>query len=170
MHEVQRRINECVNDNPGIHFNALVDELELAVGQVQYHVRGLLAEDELTKTSVYGRTHYYTDAYDEWERGAIALLRRETARDIIVYGLENEQIIPQDVADELGIARSTFEWHASNLIEQDILEKHYGEGGRVIMEVARPEETAELLSIVSPGVHDKLVDRFTRFVDHALDS
>ncbi|MGM0397617.1 MAG: winged helix-turn-helix transcriptional regulator, partial [Halobacteriota archaeon] len=38
MVETRTRIAEAVRTQPGIHFNGLVRSLDLATGQVQYHL------------------------------------------------------------------------------------------------------------------------------------
>src|SRR6056297_3044303 len=105
----REKIHDYVAANPGIHFNELTRALDLAPGQVQYHLRKLERADTVVEESLYGRTHYYTPEYDTWERGAIALLRRETARDVLVYLMTNGPSAPNTVADGLDIARSTLE-------------------------------------------------------------
>lgn len=169
MHEVRRQIDRHVREHPGIHFNAIVEELDLGVGQVQYHTRRLLGEGHLVRESLHGRTHYYPDRYDAWERGAIAMLRRETARDVVVLLVEYDEVAPSFAAERLDVARSTLEWHVSNLVERDVVEKHYDDGGRVFLHLTRPGDVERLLAEVSPSVPDRLVDRFTRLVDKALE-
>jgi len=76
--EPRNAILECVDENPGIHFNELVRSVSLATGQVQYHMYSLIEEDEVEEFSLYGKTHYYPPEYPEEDHGAVALLRRET--------------------------------------------------------------------------------------------
>jgi predicted transcriptional regulator len=80
MSETRNRIARQVRRSPGIHFNELTRKLDLAPGQVQYHLRKLERADDVVEESLYGRTHYYTPDYGSWERGALAVLRRETTR------------------------------------------------------------------------------------------
>ena len=167
MSEVRERIRDHVAAHPGVHFNELVRRLDLAPGQVQHHLKRL-TPDAVVAESLYGRTHYYPPAYDEWERGALALLRRETARDVL-EALAAGPRAPDAVAAEVGIARSTLEWHLDHLLERDLVEKAYDERGRVTLSLARPAETADLLGAVEPSLPDRLVDRFTRLVDSFLD-
>ncbi|EFW90518.1 transcriptional regulator, ArsR family protein [Haladaptatus paucihalophilus DX253] len=168
MTETRTRIAQCVDSRPGIHFNDLVRESEIAPGQVQYHIRALLTEGRLVSEQLYGKTHYYTPEYDEWERAALALLRRETARDVLVTLLERGTARPGTLADDLGIARSTLEWHVSHLEEQDLVEKRHDVRNRVTLAPTRPEETAHLLAAVTPSFPERMVDRFTRLVDGLL--
>jgi predicted transcriptional regulator len=165
--ETRERIRDHVAAHPGVHFNELVRRLDLAPGQVQHHLKRL-TPDAVVAESLYGRTHYYPPAYDGWERGALALLRRETARDVLET-LAAGPRAPDAVADDVGVARSTLEWHLDHLLEQELVEKAYDERGRVTLSLARPAETGDLLAAVEPSLPDRLVDRFTRLVDSFLD-
>lgn len=169
MSGVRTRIRRRVERDPGIHFNELVRELDLAAGQTQYHLRRLGRSGELVAEPLYGRTHYYPATYDEWDRRTLALLRRETCRDVITHLSEHGPSRPDDVADALGIARSTLEWHLSHLTEQDLVEKRYDDRGRVALHLLHPERTGRLLSRVAPTAPDRLVDRFVRLVDLLLE-
>lgn len=167
--ETRDVILDCVDENPGIHFNELVRSISPATGQVQYHIRRLIDSNEVDRMSLYGRTHYYPAEYPEGDRGAVALLRRETARGIVVYVIENGESHPEEVADGLGIARSTLEWHLGRLEEQGLVEKARGDGSRVCVEAVGEERTVEMLSDISPSLPDRLVDRFMNMVDRMLE-
>lgn len=162
------RIAQSIEDHPGIHFNEIVRTLDLAPGQTQYHVRRLLRNEEVIKEHLYGRTHYYRPEYSPWERGALALLRRETARDIVLYLIEHGPSPPQLVVNDLDIARSTLEWHLTHLVEQDLLEKHRDSHNHVTLVLSRPTETARLLGDIEPSLPEQMVDRFIRLVDRHL--
>ena len=161
----RRRIDEHVRTKPGIHFNAIGRDLDLAPGQVQYHVYRLLDANRITATSLYGKTHYYPPEFDEWEQGVLALFRRETARGILLCLLEKGPAAPAEVTDALDVARSTLEWHLDHLIEQDVVEKRRQSGNRVVLTVTHPERTERLLRDVTPSTPDRLADRFLRLVD-----
>lgn len=170
MTDTKRQIRTHVYANAGIHFNELVRESAFAPGQIQYHVRRLIDEGKLVRHEFYGRTHYYPPEYDEQEQAMLALFRRETAREIVVYLIEHEPTGPSEIADALEIARSTLEYHLDRLVERDIVEKKYDERNRVTLRLANPELTGELLSTVEPTVPDRLLDRFTRLVDGLLEN
>jgi len=160
------RIHDYIATHPGEHFNALTRALDLAPGQVQYHLKKLQNRNEIVEEHLYGRTHYYTPEYDEWERGAIAVLRRETARDILFYLLEHGSATPDSVADTLDIARSTLEWHLDHLVEQELVEKQRDKHNHVTLVVPKQTETIRLLKEVTPSLSDRMLDRFTRLVDN----
>lgn len=169
MTETRDRIVDHVRSHPGIHFNELVRTLDLAPGQVQYHLNRLASSEAVVNEQLYGRTHYYTPTFDPWERHAIALARRETARDIILVLLEQDSIRPAAVAEQLDIARSTLEWHLDHLVEQDLVTKHRDSRNHVTLDLTRPEDTARILREVQPSLPERLVDRFARLVDQLLE-
>lgn len=165
MSETRRRIRRRIDREPGVHFRGLTRGLELATGQVQYHLGRL---DDITEERVNGRTHYYPPGYDAWERRALAMLRRETARDIVAALYDTEAARPDDVADRVGIARSTLEHHLDGLVAGDIVRKRR-EGNRVTLSLARRAETVALLETVEPSLAERLTDRFERLVDSLLE-
>lgn len=169
MSEPRVRIVDAVDGAPGIHFSELVRRLDLAPGQVQYHLRKLRGERAVAEERLYGRTHYYPPSFDEWEREALALLRRETAGEIVSQLLTRGPSRPGEVADDLGIARSTLEWHLDRLTDGGLVEKHRGERNRVTLVAARPAETVALLATVEPSLSARLIDRFERLVDTMLE-
>lgn len=165
MSNVRETVRAHVHANPGVHFNALARDLDIATGQAQYHLRRLCKAGDLVSESLRGRTHYFPDGYDPWERRALGILRRETAREIIIRALEVGEPAASELADDLDIARSTVAWHVSTLVEAGLAEKTYDEKGRAHVRLTRPAEIRRLLEEVAPSLPDKLVDRFTRLVD-----
>ncbi|WP_435181413.1 winged helix-turn-helix transcriptional regulator [Halorussus sp. AFM4] len=162
------RLQSHIETHPGQHFNALVRDLDLAPGQVQYHIQRLCTEDAVVQAEYYGKTHYYPPEIGEWERGVLALARRETARDVMFDLLEHSPCSPSEVAERVGIARSTLEWHLDHLVEQNIVHKQRDHRNRVTLELTEPEQTVELLNTIEPSLPARLVDRFERLVDQLL--
>lgn len=125
MTDVRRRVREHVRGNPGVHFNALARNLDLATGQAQYHLRRLGRNDEVVAERIRGRTHYFDPAYAAWERRTLALYRRETARKLITLLLDEGRLPAATLADRLGLARSTVSWHLDSLADAGLVD-----GGR----------------------------------------
>lgn len=168
MTDQATRIHDHLTTHPGVHFNELARSLDLAPGQVQYHLRKLQGRGDIVEEHLYGRTHYYPPEYDAQERATLALLRRETARDVLAVLLEGGPARPNEVADTIGIARSTLEWHLDHLLEQELVEKRRDERNHVTLVAVDPAETAALLGEVTLSLSGKLVDRFERLVDGLL--
>jgi predicted transcriptional regulator len=163
--DTRDRIAARVKTDPGVHFNELVRGLDLAPGQVQYHLRRL---EWVVGEELYGRTHYYPPGYDAWDRRALALLRRETSADIVGTLVESGPVPATAVAERVGIARSTLSWHLERLQKVGLVEESRDATGRVLLSLAHPRRTARLLDRADPTLPERLVDRFTRLVDSLL--
>lgn len=170
MTDVRRQVRDHVRTNPGVHFNALARNLDIATGQAQYHLHRLGREGAVVAERIRGRTHYFDPEYDAWERRTLALYRRETARDIIGLLLEEGRLPATTLADRLNLARSTVSWHLDALVDAGVVETTRGDRRRVEASLARPVETAEFLREVTPSLADRLVDRFTRLVDGVAEA
>ncbi len=166
MNETRERIADHIVADPGVHFSELVRALDLAPGQVQYHLHRL--DDRVVATDLFGRTHYFPPEYDERDRRTLAVLRRETARDVVVSLLRRGPTAPATVADDLDIARSTLEWHLDRLVAEGIVRKSRDERNRVTLVLADPDRTAQYLDAVEPSLPDRLVDRFDRLLDDLI--
>ncbi len=167
MSETRSRVLDCIYRNPGIHFNAVSRKLDIATGQTQYHLRQLCRDQQLQKEGVCGRTHYYPPTFSDWERSAVALLRRETTREIVLLLLRHDPLPPAKIADRLGLARSTVEWHLSRLIEYEMAEKRDGE--ELVVALTDESDIYRLLREIEPRLLDRVVDRFSRLTDELLD-
>ncbi|WP_144923349.1 winged helix-turn-helix transcriptional regulator [Halorubrum salsamenti] len=167
MPDTRSRVRRHVRETPGVHFNRVGRDLDIATGQAQYHLRRLVRDGEIAVERIGGRAHYFDPRFDSWERRAIAYLRRETPRGILVRLHVDGPTRPAALADGLDLARSTVSWHASNLVESGIVEKSDDRPMR--LSLARPERTAALLDEVSPSLPDRIVDRFVRTVDSLFE-
>lgn len=162
------RLAAYVGSHPGLHFNELVRQLDLAPGQAQYHLRRLTRANRVLVESVSGRTHYFPSDFDPDERTRVALFRRETARDAVVELLDGPAT-PNAVAGRIGVARSTLEWHLDALVDAGVVEKRRDSRRRVTLALSDAEAAAQSLAHVEPSVPDRLLDRFTRLVDSFLE-
>ncbi|PAU82593.1 ArsR family transcriptional regulator [Halorubrum salipaludis] len=167
MPDTRARVRRHVRDTPGVHFNRVSRDLDIATGQAQYHLRRLVRDGEVAVERIGGRAHYFDPTFGPWERRALAFLRRETARAILVRLHADGPTRPKALADELDLARSTVSWHVSNLVESEIVEKSDERPMR--LSLARPERTAALLDEVSASLPDRIVDRFVRTVDSLFE-
>jgi len=169
MNQTRESVLDRIETAPGVHFSQLVRDLDIAPGQVQYHVKRLGRSGKLDSYRFSGRTHYYLSTYDDREQRVIAILRRETDRDLVRFLIDNESASPTAVASHLGVARSTLEWHLERLTEYDVVEKRYDERNHVTLTLANPEEAFRFLVVIDPTAPDRLVDRFERLVDQLLE-
>lgn len=169
MSDTRDRLRRHVEAHPGLHFNALVRRLDLATGQVQYHLRRLTAEERVVGDELYGRTHYFPPGFDRFERRTLALARRETARDVLFYLLEAGETPAATAADDLGLARSTLSYQLDRLYDAGLVVNRRDDNGAVHVSLPNPDRTVRLLRPIRPSFSGRLLDRFTRLVDDLLE-
>jgi predicted transcriptional regulator len=167
--DTQDQIRTYIHTNTGIHFNEIVRKSAFATGQVQYHLHRLIDNGEIVRSEFYGQTHYYPPECDEQAQAELALLRRETAREIIISLLGTEPARPTAIVDALDIARGTLEYHLDRLVDHDVVEKTYDEQKQVHLRLENPERMAKLLSIVEPTMADQMVAGLSCLVDDLFD-
>jgi len=168
MPDTRARIRRHVRETPGVHFNRVGRDLDIATGQAQYHLRRLVRDGEIAVERIGGRAHYFDPAFDPWERRTVAFLRRETAREILVRLHADGPTRSTTLADELDLARSTVSWHVSNLVESGIVEEVRRATHAPLARVPRADRDA-FFDEVSPSLPDRIVDRFVRTVDSLFE-
>ncbi|WP_418282606.1 winged helix-turn-helix transcriptional regulator [Halorubrum sp. DTA98] len=167
MPDTRTRIKRHVRDTPGVHFNRVSRDLDIATGQTQYHLRRLVTDGELVVERIGGKSHYFETTFDPWDRRLIAYLQRETPRAIVVRLYAEGPTRQTTLASELDVARSTIAWHVSNLVEHGIVTKSVDHP--MTLTLVDAERTGALLDEVSPTLPESVVDRFIRTVDELLD-
>lgn len=155
----RRAIYQQIAETPGVHFRALLEELEYAQGTIQYQLRWL-ADEGLVEASDDGKyTRYYPAAdFDETDQTVMNALRREYSRRILAHLLADGPLSTKELSDRLGKANSTVSWHLSNLADSGLLTKER-DGRSVVYEVADPDRIEYLYTIHQRSFTDRVVDR-----------
>lgn len=157
--ESRRAIYHAIADTPGIHFRALLDELDYAQGTLQYQLRWL-AEEGLIDVSDDGKyTRYYPAAeFDDADQTVMNALRREYSRRILAHLLADGALSTTELSDRLGKAQSTVSWHLSKLADADLVAKKR-DGQQVLYRVSDPDRVRYLYTIHRKSFTDRIVDR-----------
>src|SRR6056297_1987052 len=155
----RRRIYQRIADTPGIHFRALLDDLEYAQGTLQYQLRWL-GDEGLIDISEDGKyTRYYPAAeFDDADRTVMNALRREYSRRILAHLLVDGPLSTTELSDRLEKAQSTVSWHLSKLADAGLVTKER-DGRSVYYELTDPERATYLYTVYQGSFTDRLVDR-----------
>ena len=155
----RRTIYQRIADTPGIHFRALLEELDYAQGTLQYQLRWL-ADEGLIEASDDGKyTRYYPEAdFDEADQTVMNALRREYSRRILAHLLADGPLSTNELSDRIGKANSTVSWHLSNLADADLVTKER-DGRSVVYRVSDPDRVAYLYTVHRQSFTDRVVDR-----------
>lgn len=151
MSESRTELERYVRERPGSHFSAIVDALGQATGQVQHHLSRLVRADRVERATVNGQTHYYPPGYDDREKEVLALLRRESPREIVTRLLTEGEQRPDDLAARLELARSTIEYHLEHLCAVDVVGKRRDVHDRVTVHLVDAGTARRLLEEIGTG-------------------
>ncbi|MFC6787632.1 winged helix-turn-helix transcriptional regulator [Halobaculum halobium] len=125
---------------PGAHFSKLRDDLSLATGETQHHLRRLESAGEVAsqKDGDY-RRYFPAGQFSAFERRALGYLRRETPRGMVLTLLATPDASGADLARALDVSRPTISTYAGDLSDAGLLETEDG------YRVARPEVVITLV-------------------------
>lgn len=157
--EARRRIYDHVVANPGTHLRAIKDELDMPMGQLEYHLhymekRGLLDSKE---DRYYKR--FYPHEMSATDRRVLSAIRQEKPRQIVLIVLNEPGIDHKAIQKQMGIGASSLSFYMKDLIDKQVIEKRR-EGRRSLYHVMDPDRVVKLLITYRPSFLDKLVDRF----------
>ncbi|WP_277553590.1 winged helix-turn-helix transcriptional regulator [Halobaculum limi] len=125
---------------PGAHFSKLRDDLSLATGETQHHLKRLESVGEIVsqKDGDY-RRYFPAGRFSAFERRALGYLRRDTPRGMILGLLRDPDASGADLARSLDVSRATVSNYATALADAGLVDT---EGG---YSLERPTELLTLL-------------------------
>lgn len=132
MNDIESALVKHISEHPGVHHNELVRALDTTPDKLQRVSQKLREDGIVIINDFHGKTHYFPSDCDPWMQEIIALLRRETSREILLYLLEERRSYPAEMAEEIGVARSTLEWHLDRLIDARLIDKLH-DGRQVVL-------------------------------------
>jgi predicted transcriptional regulator len=112
---------------PGAHFSKLRDDLKLGTGETQHHLRRL--EDRGAVESIRDgdyRRFFPAGRFSAFEKRALGYLRRGTARGMVLALLRDPGASGADLAEVLGVSRSTVSKYAAELESVGLLSREDG--------------------------------------------
>jgi DNA-binding MarR family transcriptional regulator len=167
-----RRIYEYIVDNPSCHVRKISRELDLAIGDTQYHLK-ILEKKDLIKSRRVGlfRMYYAVAIFRERQQSILAVLGQEVPRDIILFLIESPGATQIDIARHESLTPPTINWHMSRLIEIGLVSrrkkgkfvKYYTQGDT--------DDITNILKIYYPSLWSKLSNRLAEvFLDLSVIS
>ena len=167
-----RRIYEYIVDNPSCHVRKISRELDLAIGDTQYHLK-ILEKKDLIKSRRVGlfRMYYAVAIFRERQQSILAVLGQEVPRDIILFLIESPGATQIDIARHENLTPPTINWHMSRLIEIGLVSrrkkgkfvKYYTQGDT--------DDITNILKIYYPSLWSKLSNRIAEvFLDLSVIS
>ena len=118
-HPARELIMRRIHDRPGIHYRALLRDLDMANGTLAFHLSRLEKAGYVKCLKAHGRKHFYpTDCHPdsrEW-------LNTGSRGLIVKFLLASPGATRREVAKALGFGQSTVSYHLSVLRSSELLE------------------------------------------------
>ncbi len=157
--ETRRRIYDFVVANPGTHLRGIKDELDMPMGQLEYHLHYLETRSILDSKEDRYYKRFFPHEMSATDRRILAAIRQEKPRQIVLIVLQGPGVDHKTIQQELGIGASSLSFYMKDLIEKEVIEKRR-EGRRSLYHMRDPDRVVRLLITYRPSFLDKMVDRF----------
>lgn len=120
---IRLKIYNFIKEHPGVYFREIVKRTELKKGTVEYHLKLMKMKKMIESNKTSGKDWYFLNAstYRKEEQIAIAALKNEAHRRIILEILDNQGINHKTLAERTGVSSSTITQHIKHLKEQGIV-------------------------------------------------
>ncbi len=155
---LRKRLTEYIRRNPGVHFRKISRDLDLAIGQVDFHLNSLVKGEVLIKDSSTSNARYFVrDKFTREERKAMSVLRREIPRGVVVYLLENPGSTPHEILGSFNFTHATLSYHLKRLERSGILVVE--QKGRERFYIVKDQDIIEMLLVLyKTTLLDTIVD------------
>ncbi|MFP4529869.1 MAG: winged helix-turn-helix transcriptional regulator [Halodesulfurarchaeum sp.] len=129
-----------VETTPGAHFSKIRDDLTLATGETQYHLRRLAANGDLEayRDGDYKR-YFVAEQFSTFEQVALGYLRRDTPRAMVLAMLEDPEHTGTSLAAAVGVSPATISTYTTEMGDSGLLDRENG------YRVTDPETVLSLL-------------------------
>lgn len=164
---MRRRLLALIRRYPGLHVREAARQLGTSVALVEYHVPFLLQagvveeerDERYQRLYPVGEGHRLT-AHD---RAVVALLRQATPFRVTLVLLERGEARHRELAEELGVGKSTLSFHLKKMERRRLVEKTGGGAYRL----CDPRRTSGLLLAHQPtkDMKDDFADLWASFYD-----
>jgi predicted transcriptional regulator len=135
-----------IEQNPCLHFRALLKLTDLAVGQLQHHVYKLVRNDEVASFKLFGNTRYCSISVSPQDRILLGVLRLPRCRQIIAHLLEHEGTHCRDLCARIELTPPTLSWYTARLASIGVIvkKKH---GCKQCLHLRQPERVKALIDV-----------------------
>lgn len=117
------RIYACIRDHPGIAPAEIARITGINRGTTRYHLSRLREADLVSALYRDDRVGYFRNGdYDTAEKVVCLHLQNGTRRQIFAHLLEKSGITQSEIAEIVGISRSTVAWHLQRLAADGLVE------------------------------------------------
>jgi predicted transcriptional regulator len=117
------KVLRFIQEKPGCHLRLIKNELGISVGSVQYQLLKLEKMQRVTSSKRGSYKFYFLHGvFKDNEKNLLQILRQETAREILMFIIEQKNPTQTDIVNSIGISAASVNWHIRHLIDFKIIE------------------------------------------------
>ena len=118
------QILQFIHENPSCHLRKIKKELGLAMGTVQYHLDKLEKGGRITAQKQGLHKYYFViGAFEENEKQLLEVLSNETAREIVMFIVEQNYPSQTEISKHVGISSASVSWQIKRLQDSRIVDE-----------------------------------------------
>ncbi len=156
----RKDIFSYISEYPGCYLRQIKDALDLAMGQVSYHL-GYLEDHGLISHQMSGnkKRYFINDEVNYPDRKIIGLLRQKIPRTILIFMLENGSCTFSQLLENFDVSKSTLSFHLKKLRKASLLSVGK-EGKNNVYTCKDGRKVAQVLITYRESFIDDAVERF----------
>lgn len=162
--ELRRRIARLVQAYPGLHMREIARQAGISEALAGYHLDELVKDEvlESVQEEFFRRFYPAKGGAREEDRDLLGALRQRVPLQIVLHLLGHGQATQQQLADLVGVGKSTMSYHVGRLLDLDLLATP-AEGRGVVLR--DPKRVERLLLRYQPpkDLTDRMVDLWATF-------
>ncbi|NOJ30184.1 MAG: hypothetical protein DA328_08475 [Nitrososphaeraceae archaeon] len=119
------RILKFIHEKPACHLRQIKKELNISMGTAQHHLYKLEKDGKITwvRNGLY-KYYFPIGIFQEKERNLLQILNQETARDILLFIVEEKNPSQSDIVNAIGISNAAVNWHISRIISLGLINEN----------------------------------------------
>jgi DNA-binding transcriptional ArsR family regulator len=153
-----------IEQTPGIRYREILRLTGLVNGVLSYHLSALERANVIKVNRESRITRYYPVNVSDKESAILKFVRHEPIRQILLFILEHDMCMFNEIVDHTGKAPSTVSSHLKRLRGAGIILIRHGEYHQ-LYRVAEGDLIAEVLSKYTASFTDKVVDNYTEMLE-----
>ncbi len=111
------KVLRFIQEKPGCHLRLIKNELGISIGSVQYQLFKLEKMQRITSSRRGSHKFYFLHGvFKDNEKNILQVLRQETARNILMFIIEQKNPTQTDIVNSIGISAASVNWHIRRLI------------------------------------------------------
>ena len=118
------QILRFIQENPSCHLRKIRRDLGLAMGTIQYHLEKLEKAGKISSQKQGLHKYYFAvGAFEENEKQLLEVLSNETAREILMFIVEQKYPSQTEISKYMGISSASVSWQIKRLQDSRIVDE-----------------------------------------------